>query len=214
MISVLIKDDDYFYRHCLQEFVQEIIQSELKCNVRFIRRMSERSVSRADLVIVTLDTADIYSCLHTLKGGKYERIIGLVPKHVLTESGGKLLSQCARNIHILSRQSSQAGFREVILKMLRNPLGSKTVACDRCPVLKRDILSPRQTRIIADMFEGRSTKEIADELKVCTSTIHSHKYILMKKFNLRNKHDLFRFWTEMKLAEKPVKCERTLILDN
>ncbi|ECL6624704.1 response regulator transcription factor, partial [Salmonella enterica] len=195
MISVLIKDDDYFYRHCLQEFVQETIQSELKCNVRFICGLSECSVSRADLVIVTLDTADMYSCLQTLKGGMYGRLIGLVRKHMLTESGCKLLSQCTQNIHILSRQSSQAEFREAILETLRNQLGSKTVACDRCPVLNRDILSPRQIRIIADMFEGRSAKEIADELKICTSTIYSHKYILMKKFNLRNNHDLFRFWT-------------------
>ncbi|EIL0605931.1 response regulator transcription factor [Salmonella enterica] len=201
MISVLIKDNDDFYRHCMQEFIQEVIQSELKRNVRFIRRLSECSVSRADLVIVTLDTADMYSCLQTLKGGRYGRLIGLVRKHVFTEGGGKLLSQCARNIRILSRQSSLAGLREVILEALRNPRGLKTVACERCPVLTRDILSPQQTRIIAEMFEGRPIKEIADGLKVSTSTVYSHKYILMKKFNLKNNHDLFRFWTEMKLAE-------------
>ncbi|EPG2868344.1 helix-turn-helix domain-containing protein [Klebsiella pneumoniae] len=51
-------------------------------------------------------------------------------------------------------------------------------------------LSPQQIRIMTCLYEGMSVQQIADELMISEKTVYAHKYMVMRKFNLRNDYEL------------------------
>jgi two-component system response regulator NreC len=54
-------------------------------------------------------------------------------------------------------------------------------------------LSPRETEILRLMAEGCSNKEIAEELVVSPSTVHSHRSNLMSKLGLNSRRELIQY---------------------
>jgi len=54
-------------------------------------------------------------------------------------------------------------------------------------------LSPRECEVVQMLAEGRSVKEIADELKLSAKTIESHRQRVMKRMNIHNLADLTRY---------------------
>jgi two-component system response regulator NreC len=54
-------------------------------------------------------------------------------------------------------------------------------------------LSPRETEILRLMAEGCSNKEIAEELVVSPSTVHSHRTNLMSKLGLNSRRELIQY---------------------
>lgn len=200
MISVLIKEDDVFYRQCLEAYVQDVIRTSLQERVRFTYSLTTRSVARADLIVVSAGPGEMYACLRALKEGKAGRVIGLF--HKKAHAARSLLTQCARDIRLISRQAPLADFRELILQTLLSTPAPKDDACGHCPALCREVLSEQQARIMTGLFNGRSVRELAGDMNICISTVYAHKYVLMNKFHLRSSHDLVRFWTAMTSSGK------------
>jgi two-component system response regulator NreC len=54
-------------------------------------------------------------------------------------------------------------------------------------------LSPRETEILQLLVDGYSNKEIAAELVISSSTVHSHRGNLMNKLGLSSRRDLIRY---------------------
>ena len=54
-------------------------------------------------------------------------------------------------------------------------------------------LSPRETEILRLMAEGCSNKEIAEELVISPSTVHSHRSNLMSKLGLNSRRELIQY---------------------
>jgi two-component system response regulator NreC len=54
-------------------------------------------------------------------------------------------------------------------------------------------LSPREKEIFRLLAEGYSNKEIADELVISPSTVHSHRGNLMEKLGLNNRRELIQY---------------------
>ena len=54
-------------------------------------------------------------------------------------------------------------------------------------------LSPREKEILSLLAEGYSSKEIADQLVISPSTVHSHRGNLMDKLGLNNRRELIQF---------------------
>jgi two-component system response regulator NreC len=54
-------------------------------------------------------------------------------------------------------------------------------------------LSPREKEIMSLLAEGYSSKEIADQLVISPSTVHSHRGNLMDKLGLNNRRELIQF---------------------
>lgn len=55
------------------------------------------------------------------------------------------------------------------------------------------LLSPRETEILRLLVEGYSNKEIAAELVISSSTVHSHRGNLMNKLGLNSRRDLIQY---------------------
>ena len=54
-------------------------------------------------------------------------------------------------------------------------------------------LSPREKEIFRLLAEGYSNKEIADELVISPSTVHSHRSNIMDKLGLNNRRELIQY---------------------
>jgi len=54
-------------------------------------------------------------------------------------------------------------------------------------------LSPREKEIFRLLAEGYSNKEIADELVISSSTVHSHRSNIMDKLGLNNRRELIQY---------------------
>ena len=55
------------------------------------------------------------------------------------------------------------------------------------------VLTSREKQIMHLLADGYGNKEIAEQLVVSPSTIHSHQSNLMKKLNLNSRHELIRY---------------------
>jgi DNA-binding NarL/FixJ family response regulator len=53
--------------------------------------------------------------------------------------------------------------------------------------------TPRQRAVIQLLAEGRSMKEIADELKITSRTVAAHKYAVMELLQLKTNAELFQY---------------------
>ena len=73
---------------------------------------------------------------------------------------------------------------EVLLDMSREPAGA------RDPVAS---LTPRQRQILQLLAEGRSAKEIGEELGISSRTVEFHKYQLMEALDLHTSAELIHF---------------------
>lgn len=56
-----------------------------------------------------------------------------------------------------------------------------------------DVLTSREREVLTMVAEGKTNKEIANELKLSVYTIESHRGSLMEKLNLHNTGDMVRF---------------------
>ena len=54
-------------------------------------------------------------------------------------------------------------------------------------------ISQRQTEILKLLAEGRSTKQIADALKIRPGTVAFHKYTIMKQINVKSNAELLTY---------------------
>jgi len=54
-------------------------------------------------------------------------------------------------------------------------------------------LTARENEILRLVAEGYSTKEIAEQLVLSPSTVHSHRTNIMKKLNLNTRHELMEY---------------------
>lgn len=64
-------------------------------------------------------------------------------------------------------------------------------------------LTPRERLIMKMISEGYSNKEIAEQLVISPSTVHSHRTNLMHKLNLNTRHELVQYARQQGLIRHP-----------
>lgn len=62
-------------------------------------------------------------------------------------------------------------------------------------------LTPREREIVQLVAEGRSTKEVADQLGISPKTAETHRTNIMRKLNIHSVSDLVRYAIRNKLVE-------------
>ncbi len=65
----------------------------------------------------------------------------------------------------------------------------------------RDLLSPRELQVLRRIAAGRSVKQIADDLGLSVSTVHTHRTHVLDKLHLRSDVDLTRYAVASLLVE-------------
>ena len=81
-------------------------------------------------------------------------------------------------------------------KLLRSFTGNRSSG-DTAPL---DRLSDRELQIFRLIGQGRSIKDIADELFLSPKTVETHKEHIKRKLNLHSSNDLLRYAIEARLT--------------
>lgn len=81
-------------------------------------------------------------------------------------------------------------FAEDIQKIIIRSMVQKSNSID---VPKLNTLSKREVQLLKLIVEGRTNKEIADELFISVRTVESHKNHIMVKLELKNQVELIKF---------------------
>lgn len=63
------------------------------------------------------------------------------------------------------------------------------------------VLTPREREIVQLVAEGKSTKEVADKLKIAPKTAETHRTNIMRKLNLHSVSELVRYAIRNKLVQ-------------
>lgn len=64
-----------------------------------------------------------------------------------------------------------------------------------------DLLSPREFQIFLKIAEGKSLKEIADELAISSSSVSTHRSRALEKMKLKTNADIIRYAVKHKLID-------------
>jgi two-component system invasion response regulator UvrY len=82
--------------------------------------------------------------------------------------------------------------KKYICDEIKNILSEQVIGGDEAQT-GLNSLSQREIEVIALIKKGKSSKEIADDLKISVKTVEVHRYNILKKLNLNNAASLVNF---------------------
>lgn len=107
-----------------------------------------------------------------------------------------------------------AGVRQVILRDDQNPLGLSSLASDLQALAasnsgypRPQMLTAREQEVVRLLAEGRTVREVADELSLSVKTIEAHKLNLMRKLNIHDRASLVEYAVEQGIVPRPATAE-------
>lgn len=118
----------------------------------------------------------------------------------------------ARGYMLKSSSPAQivAGVRRVILRDDQNPqaLSSLTsdlqaLAASNTGYPRPQMLTAREQEVVRLLAEGRTVREVADELSLSVKTIEAHKLNLMRKLNIHDRASLIEYAVEQGIVPRP-----------
>ncbi|MEB6377369.1 LuxR C-terminal-related transcriptional regulator [Leclercia adecarboxylata] len=157
---------------------------------------TRKNISCADILVLSLCRGEPFICTPELLARKKGVMIGLINGERYSK---ETLPVCFQEIIFVSRNAPLDDFYQ-IFQAARHTLqcheeNPVTHACAGC---HHRALSPRQTVIMASLYQGLSTTAIAEKLKIDSKTVYAHKYDVMQKFQLDSDHDLQALLTRMR----------------
>ena len=94
---------------------------------------------------------------------------------------------------------ARATMREIAARIAGRPVTA--TAGEIVPTSRLDGLSSRETEVLKRMLVGQYQKQIAAELGLSVKTVATHRARMLKKLQLRDDHDLFRFAVRNRLVD-------------
>ncbi|MCD7091322.1 helix-turn-helix transcriptional regulator, partial [Klebsiella quasipneumoniae] len=155
--------------------------------VNFSFNFTSESVKVADVIVLALCPGECFICRPELRSRKKSIVIGIVDDDMRVSA----LPSCFQDIIFLSRRHSVTQLRTAMHtawhRLQQTNYRHSTGSCCDCQLTK---LSPQQIRIMSYLNEGMSVMQIAEELMVSEKTVYTHKYMVMRKFNLHSDYEL------------------------
>lgn len=198
MINVIIENKDSLYRQGMIMVISQLLDSISEEETIFTDVVDENITSIADIIVKHFHPGESALCHPVLQVRKADSIIigtydGSNPPHL------GVLPLCFSNIIFINRKDSLEKVKELIFRgweerYLNNssPLKRSCGSCQHCT------LSPQQASVAAQIYSGKKTEHIAEDLNISYKTVNSHKYMIMRKFNLYTEHELFSFLNLLK----------------
>ena len=90
---------------------------------------------------------------------------------------------------------------QLLLEKIQRAISLSSVTLKKMQFLKRlESLTPREKEIVKHVVEGKTNKEIARELNICSSTVELHRSNLMAKMRVKNSAELIKsYWKKVSL---------------
>ena len=213
VIKVMIVDDQRMVRDGISLFLSALPDVQVVGEATDGKEAVKKSIELApDVVLMDISLPQLDGIEATSKIKKSNPDIKIVGVSAHTE-GNIIMSMLRAGAHGYVPKST--GFDELhkaILSVARNekylsPLITHSFIdnlVDPEPVtVEHDItcITSREQQVMRFVAEGKSSKEIAEELELSINTVIRHRHNLMDKLELRNTADITRFAIKAKLVE-------------
>ncbi|EPF0314711.1 helix-turn-helix transcriptional regulator [Enterobacter chuandaensis] len=190
MLKILINDPDLLFRRGMKYFLSDFFFKRFNRQVEFITDYTSDNIADADVIILSLCNGERYICLPELRARKKGIIVGLVDE----EDDSRGSPYCFADIVYIQRREPLSEITRKLTaawqKWIENQEFQGYKSCFGC---KHVSLSLTQLEIITGLNKGYSFQEVATNMNITYKTVTTHKYLIMRKFCLRNDYDLFRF---------------------
>lgn len=194
MVTILLKDSDQFYLQGIAHLLVGILTQKYQTTFRFLDGFTPENLSQADITVMALTNGESHLCIPELRERTKGMIIGVQDKPPHRQ---RVLPVCFADFMFIDRHIGIAELHKMLAQRLEKffiyAAPAAPAAPRSCYGCMHQRLSPQQNLIMASMFYGKSVAQIADELNVSDKTIFTHKYLVMRKFNLENDYELQRF---------------------
>ncbi|WP_421512490.1 LuxR C-terminal-related transcriptional regulator (plasmid) [Enterobacter sp. JS8-1] len=193
MLKILINESDTMFRHGMKCFLRDLFWQIFRRKTEFIIDYTPGNIADADVIILSMCNGEGYTCFPELRARSKGIIIGLVD-----ESQHHRSPFCFKDIVYITRRETLEMTRYKIFSTWNNWLVSKTIPqYINCRGCQHYTLSLQQRDILERIYKGNSIHEIAADMNVTYKTVMAHKYIVMKKFGLKNDYELCTLFGRM-----------------
>jgi DNA-binding CsgD family transcriptional regulator len=201
MINIIIDGEYKLYNHGLKMFLGHILMEQFKISSRHFDCLNDQTIQDADIIVTSLEAGERYICHPLLKKRKKNSlVIGLYNRE--SHGSSKRLPHCTKKMVYINRAESLSEIKKTVLLQweMRND-NSFDAELKNCQSCHYRTLSPQQINVAERYLSGQSIQEIAVELNLNRKTVLSHKYMVMRKFNLISDYELVSFLTKVDLPE-------------
>lgn len=193
-----MQGDDCFYLHGMKDLVSDVFKTLWNKNVVILRDLSEDNIRKADIIILNFLQGEVGTCVPELRFRQKGVVIGML-ENGSHDMGRK--TSCYRDIFYIPLSSSVTDIRSHIINIWTGyKVAQKKYSAD-CMGCRHKVMSRQQTRIMAGLYRGKKTSEIARELGISDKTVHAHKHLIMNYFNLKGSKDLFFFLQSLAIKD-------------
>lgn len=204
MIKVLIKESDLIFLQGMKDYLSDFFWRTFRRNVEFATDYTSENIADADVIILSMFNGEGYTCFPELRARRKGIIIGVVNEN---DEQKKLLN-CLEDIIYITRRESLSETTHKIYSSWRNLLindvFTQYTSCRGC---KCSMLSLQQRNILEQFCKGSSIQQIANGMKLSHKTVAAHKYIVMRKFGLKNDYELLRLFDKLEERNKIRRVE-------
>lgn len=200
MINILINESDNYYFEGMSSLLRNLFFNNFNRKVIVKKEMTLDNIWNADLIFLPLLKGEVHTCKPELRYRKHAIIIGLIDYDSNRRQKTPL---CYRDIILLNRKSSPKKMCSEINFAWNNKMNfSYYLPKSSCVDCQHKVLSERENIIAQNLMAGVSTHIIARKLNISEKTVYAHTYIMMKKFNISSKKDLFSLLIHLRGCNK------------
>lgn len=189
MVKVLIKEADLMFRQGMEYYLSDFFWRRFRLKAEFITDYTSENIAVADVIVLSMCNGERYTCFPELRARRRGIIIGVVD-----ERDHRRSPACFEDIFYITRRENLVEITHQLciawIKWLVSDVFPQYTSCLGC---KHYTLSLQQRDILEKYYRGSSLHHIARMMNVSYKTVAAHKYIVMRKFSLKNDYELLRF---------------------
>lgn len=186
-LNVVFEDEYTLYRSGMEWLLTELFRSGE--NVKF-SEMDHDSVMQADIIVKSFSAGEHFLCQPLMKVRRQGCLVIGVCEGIPPSSCAEL-PLCLSNMVFIHRTTPLHEITELIFAgWQRCQLETQSPANKNCLTCQHLTLTLQQASVAMRFYQGEETRNIARKMKISTKTVSSHKYSIMKKFNVETDQDL------------------------
>ncbi|WP_025123992.1 MULTISPECIES: LuxR C-terminal-related transcriptional regulator [unclassified Serratia (in: enterobacteria)] len=156
----------------------------------YFSEMDSDTITQVDIIVKSFSAGERFLCQPMMKMRQQgSLVIGIYDGSTAPTCAG--LPLCFSNTVFINRSESLDKIKELVfLGMQRSLLETQQPSKQNCLMCKHQTLTLQQAGVATRFYLGEETHAIARKMKISAKTVSSHKYVIMKKFNLGTDQDL------------------------
>jgi FixJ family two-component response regulator len=186
-LNVVFEDGNTLYRAGMEWLLTELFGNTE--NLHF-SVMDSSVITQANILVKSFSAGERFLCQPLMKTRQQGCLVIGVYEGGSAPNCGRL-PLCFSNIIFINRSDSLAKITDLIFRGWQHCLlETQHPAKQNCQMCNHQTLTLQQASVATRFYLGEETHVIARKLKISTKTVSSHKYIIMKKFNVGTDQDL------------------------